>query len=626
MKKKLFLIFLILTMLTCIFALSVSAEGVTLSQDYDRTYTLDEVSYPLWEQDSEGNQHPLIWYLNGENEMRSVWADGQANEAGVYVSLGCWEGQLSKMTVYESNGKTYTSDLSFVIVNLNGVELTHKDELYPLEYVHAKAFHTNETIPSLTEAILNENAVLRAIFLPDTLKHIGWSQGITSTMAAFYSFNNCTALEYVEFHPGTVLDDNTLNRGAFVNCSSLKAISLPDSIKIFGNAALAGCSSLTAVYLPAALTTLSGAGNPFANSDNIYFVNEPFRMNSVNDIPSKPKMYYFPQGLTSFGATVLSPNANKAVVISKNVTFHSTKMYAGSGVEAAVYLGNMTSLSLTKEQSTALNIFMPNTTALPTVTATGSTSGSAVYLCKLNKSFVFDQSSWKDETVHVEDPSKSVITKEPNCVDNAWGNIYCFCGEYIGEIEIENSNDGEKHDLENAIVINIVYDDFASTGTKMLKCPKCNAEGITEGEVPALFTCNGYSAPENGDGGIAVDYSVNLETIAEYERLTGETVSYGIYAATQSGLGDKDIFDENGEVVGGALTVALTKRYTKVSIKLVGFNTDALKATKFTLGAYVEVVGTEGKKISYLQSGEVADGDKYAFVSFNDVVNNALSK
>ncbi len=167
---------------------------------------------------------------------------------------------------------------------------------------------------------------------------------------------------------------------------------------------------------------------------------------------------------------------------------------------------------------------------------------------------------------------------------------------------------------------------YLSAGVYTVSCTNDGCTYNVTEDAPALFTCNGYSAPENGEGGIAVDYSVNLEAIAEYERLSETTVSYGIYAATQSGLGDKDIFDENGEVLGGALTVALTKRYTKVSIKLVGFNTDALKATKFTLGAYVEVVGTEGKKISYLQSGKVAEGDKYAFVSFNDVVNNALSK
>ena len=617
MKKKLFLAFIIVTMLACIFALSVSAEEIS-TPSYDRTYTNDGVSYPLWEQDSEGNYHPLIWYLNSENQMCSVWADGKTNQDGAYLEIGCWESQLSKMTVHESDGSTYTSDLSFVIVNLNGVELTHKGELYPIKYVHSKVFHTNDTIPSVTELILNENTVLNAVFLPDTLEHIGWSQGLTNTMAAFYSFNNCTALEYVEFHSNTVLDDNTLNRGAFVNCSSLKAISLPDSIKVFGNAALADCTSLTAVYLPSSLTTFSGAGNPFANSSNMYFVNEPFMMNSASDVPSRPDVYYFPKGLTSFGAAILGSNANKTVVISENVTSHSTKMFAGSGVETVVYLGDMTSFKLTAEQETKLNVLLPNTTAVPTVSATGSTNGSAVYLCKLNKSFLFDENAWNDEAVHIEDPSKSVITKEPTCVDNAMKDTTCFCGAYIGEVEIENSNNGGKHDVENATVINISYTDFAKTGYKTLKCAKCGADNITV-EAEALFSCLGYSAPEDGRGGIAIGFTVNNVAIAEYEEATGKTLKYGVFAVLQSRLGDNDIFSKDGAAAEGAINADITSyEFALFELKIVGF-TDEQKDTKLAMGAYVAITDGETTEYSYMQGAEPNEGENYYFVSYNDI-------
>ena len=619
MKKKLFLTFLILTMLACIFALSVSAEE-TSTIDYARTYTLNGVSYPLWEQDGEGNYHPLIWYLNSENKMRSVWADGETNANGAYVSLSCFEGQLSKMTVYESGGASYTSDLSFVIVNLNEVQLNHKGEPWPIKYVHAKVFHTNTTINSAAELKLNENNVLKAVFLPNTLVHIGWAQAhVANTVAAFYSFNNCTALEYVEFHKDTQLDDKTLNRGAFLNCSSLKALSLPDCITTIGNAALADCSSLEAVYLSQNLTTLSSGGNPFANSSNLYFVNKSFIMNSSKDIPQKPEVYCFPSGLTSFGATILSPKTNKIVVISENVTSHSTKMFAGSGVETVVYLGDMTSFKLTLEQTTKLNVLMPNTTAQPTVSATGNTNGSAVYLCKLNKSFAFDENSWKDATVHIEDPSKSAVIKEPNCVENAWKNTYCFCGAYMGEVEISNSNNGGEHDLENAIVANIVYGDFTSIGTKVLKCPRCSAEDITGGEAPALFTCLGYSAPEDGRGGIAIGFTVNNEAIKEYEEATGKTVKYGLFA-TMSNIGTDDIVDENGVPTNDSTLVAeVPKDYVILELKITGF-TDEYKDTRFAMGAYVEVTDDEAREYSYLQYGTPDENEKYCFVSYNDVI------
>ena len=617
MKKKLFLAFVIVAMLACVFAISVNAEEIS-TPSYDREYTIDGVSYPLWEQDSEGNYHPLIWYLNSENKMCSAWADGQTNANGTYVKIGCSGTQLSSMTAYEDSGASYESNISFILVNLNGVELTYNNTIYPIKYIRFSVFHTDNAAGS-SSYYYKENNLLKAVFLPNTLSHIGWHDKkiVNGADSLFYSFSNCTALEYVEFHSSTVLDDNTLNKGAFTNCSSLKAISLPNSIKIFGNAALGGCTSLTAVYLPSSLTTLSGAGNPFVDCNNVYFVSEPFMMNSASDVPSKPDVYYFPQGLTSFGKAVLSANANKTVVISENVTSHSTSMFAGSGVETVVYLGDMTSFGLTKAQSAALNVLMPNTTTVPTVSATGSTNGSAVYLCKLNKSFIFDENIWKDETVHIEDPSKSFKTKEPNCVDNAKKSTTCFCGTYIGEVEVENSNYGGEHNLDET-TLNIAYIDFTKTGYKTLICEKCYAEVITE-EAAALFTCLGYSAPNYGNGGIAIGFTVNNKAIAEYEEATGKTLKYGVFAVLKDSLGENDIFGENGTVANGVINAEISRRdFAAFELKIIGF-TDDQKDTKLAMGAYVAVTHGDATEYSYMQVGTPGEGEKYCFVSYNDI-------
>ncbi|MBE6664023.1 MAG: leucine-rich repeat domain-containing protein [Ruminococcaceae bacterium] len=178
------------------------------------------------------------------------------------------------------------------------------------------------------------------------------------------------------------------------------------------------------------------------------------------------------------------------------------------------------------------------------------------------------------------------------------------------------------HDIKTTIIYENGYDKI---GVQLTTCTNRGCKHEISLKVDALFICKGYSAPENGAGGIAIDYVVNIEAIEEYERVTNVTISYGIYASTQNNLGDGYIFDENGTVADGALTAALNKQYTKIQIKLVGFNTDELKATKFAIGAYVKAIDSESQKISYLQSGEIADGDKYAFVSFNDIVNSASS-
>ena len=188
----------------------------------------------------------------------------------------------------------------------------------------------------------------------------------------------------------------------------------------------------------------------------------------------------------------------------------------------------------------------------------------------------------------------------------------------MGEVEIENTNNGGEHDLENAIVISIAYDDFASVGTRVLKCPKCGVEDITD-EAPALFTCLGYSAPEDGSVAVVIKFTVNSEAILEYENITGKTVKYGLFA-TMSNIGTDDIVDENGVPTNDSTLVAeVPKDYVILELKITGF-TDEYKDTRFAMGAYVEVTDGEAREYSYLQYGTPDENEKYCFVSYNDVI------
>ena len=63
-----------------------------------------------------------------------------------------------------------------------------------------------------------------------------------------------------------------------------------------------------------------------------------------------------------------------------------------------------------------------------------------------------------------------------------------------------------------------------------------------------------------------------------------------------------------------------------MEIKVVGFKTDAHKSAQVILGAYVIEVDGEKKTVSYLQSGEIAEGKKYASKSYNDLVPAVLAE
>ena len=167
--------------------------------------------------------------------------------------------------------------------------------------------------------------------------------------------------------------------------------------------------------------------------------------------------------------------------------------------------------------------------------------------------------------------------------------------------------------------VSVIYNDFTDVGIKRIKCKVC--EVVNTIETPAMFTCLGYSAPENGTGGIAIGFTVNNVAIAEYEEATGKTLKYGVFAVLQDRLGENDIFGEDGTAAEGVISAEITNyQFVAFELKIVGF-TDERKDTKLAMGAYVAVTDGETKEYSYLQDetkGTTA-GD-YFFVSFNDLV------
>ena len=166
--------------------------------------------------------------------------------------------------------------------------------------------------------------------------------------------------------------------------------------------------------------------------------------------------------------------------------------------------------------------------------------------------------------------------------------------------------------------VSIIYNDFTDVGIKRIKCKVC--EVVNTIEVPAMFTCRGYSAPEDGRGGIAIGFTVNNVAIAEYEEATGKTLKYGVFAVLQSKLKDKDVFAENGTVAEGVISAEITNyQFVAFELKIVGF-TDEQKDTKLAMGAYVAVTDGETTEYSYMQSGASNENEKYCFVSYNDIV------
>lgn len=167
----------------------------------------------------------------------------------------------------------------------------------------------------------------------------------------------------------------------------------------------------------------------------------------------------------------------------------------------------------------------------------------------------------------------------------------------------------------------IVYESYLEKGIKTTICPICSALGKGE-DVDSLFTCQGYSVPENGQGGISVFYLINDGAIAEYERVTGKRISYGVFAASQAKLGENEAVNVDGTLAEFVLGQEIDGTYIGAfEIKVTGFVTEEQKAAKIVLGAYAITADEEEATVSYLMASTPVQGAKYAYITFNEIFN-----
>ena len=232
---------------------------------------------------------------------------------------------------------------------------------------------------------------------------------------------------------------------------------------------------------------------------------------------------------------------------------------------------------------------------------------------------------------------KTAITA-PTCTAQGYTTYTCSCGatkvadyeEPTGEHTAENGVctvcgvdvycSDASHNLQT---VDIAYPNgYDKVGVKSVKCLDCDAK-VTETKSPALFVCKGYSVPSGDRIGVSVGFEVNRAALAEYQEVTGKSVRYGAFAVAKSNIEGKEIFDENGNLVGGVICAELSEDYAfdKFDIIIVGFADDQ-KDLPFAMGAYIGVAEGEKTEYSYIQRDAAIGSEKYSFTSFDAIVNS----
>ncbi len=533
MKKKLLLTLAIVSMLACIFAISVSAKTVT---------TLDgkEVTVTTYD-DAPARTNIVI-----STDDVVVFDDGFCCPTGYVfkdqnsISKGKWGGPSIASAfdfsyVNKKTGKTYTFD--------NVVELD-----FP------------QGLTTIGDYLAHKVTNLRRVSLPDSVVNLG---GCT--------FQETSNLEECTFEHNENSGLTIISTYMFCN-TAIKAISIPDCVTtIKGEAAFSTCSNLGAVYLPKSLTTIQGGAQGKATFDacnNMYFVNEPF---TYDNIPEKPEVYYFPANFSSISDQCIfrqCNNLNSVMVFDTAMTsIPNIYTFQGSSNSTVVFLGNMTEVDA-KYWGSVKTIYFANKADLQASDIATLTGSQTKYYCNA-----------EGNTNHLYLVEENTA---PTCLLAGVKGYACFCGVASDAAETIPALGHEKNALlaKYFAEVNGTLDYYNDMVTEH-SCTRCTETVFGTEKDTALFTKKGYSYSQFDSSSFSYTIYVNADAIKSYnaELLYGIVVSANVNGAPISYLDGKISHDDK--------TIAIEFQNTSVAYSIITAkltNVDA--TTELHMSAY----------------------------------------
>ena len=429
-------------------------------------------------------------------------------------------------------------------------------------------------------------------------------------------FTACSALEYIKLPVNTT----KITSGTFSGCKKVQIANLSElkNLTTIGSGAFKDTETLV-FTLPDTITTIeSEAFRSAFKKGGSFTINPTSNLQTIgtdafNDC-SKLGNIYIPSTVTTLEVGAFRKVAFKTIENFENCQITVLNDYVFDSAWA------LTSIKLPKTLTTIGNafnansslkvVYIPSTVTSVADTFTGDQPTNVVYVFTGKDTSVFENCSrfTGANVIAGKDYNPSTSYTGINLVVG-----YSDCVVYNGGV----------HGAEvNSFEITSYLEPIKLTSN----CSVCDFVLEANGQIPALFETLGYSAPENGIGGISIGYRVNSEAIEEYEEKSGKTVNYGLFVGVKDVIGTGDILNENGEANQGVVKVAMPKEnFLVFSVKIVGFGENQ-KDTQFAFGAYVIAEKNGTKEIGYMQEGTKKENDRYVFTSFNEVVALVKSK
>ena len=617
MKKKILLTLLVVAMLVCVFAISVSAADITVdginyktsgttatfNADNPTDGTVTELVIP------ETITHEGVTYnVTGASRGSSWPSDNAIINSVQKVTLPATVKSVPSHIFRNYKGLTEVTFLG-EISSFNNAEfyqctaLTKVTFTYPDKITRFGGYTfsgctalTTVAIPSTvtyvgTETFYNCKLITNVIDLPNltgidgsafrgceslTTIKIGGTFTVVPA-SCFWDCKSATTIDLTGAPNVTAIYGNAIRA-----CAKLKSFHIADGVTSIGEYAFYQCYALESLNFPTTLTKISDSS--FRNCSAI--TSFDFSNTGITSIPSNSlrdctslSELKLPNTVTSIGGNAIQETKLTSVIFPRSITSISNDAFANN---RKIYFMIFPEIA---EDNTSINAggihdYYPKVVIYPGNTYEHLTSSGKLFAGYTVKPF------------SEYDPNTTYTTKT-----FFYGATTCSsCNGLLA--------DGTSFE----------YTDYLSSMKETQGCTNCDAKTTVSSYEP-MFKFLGYSVPEKeGVYSLCVGYSMNRDSISAYEEKTEKTVSYGVIAvATDRITEGKTPLEMVGTV---PVVQAPLSNLGSVSLRITGFTTDIQKAIKLTMALYVTETANEESTTVYLQSTQCANPSGYSISQY----------
>ncbi len=591
MKKKILLISLMVALIACLFAISISAATIYKDSagnelfryvDENADYDFDSYSGSFPKTDTDGNA--LTWYITATTtdgadtihtvaSLKTLGEAGNINASGAYsftspvtnkntVSVNFPDNSGIKTWAFSSFGgynSRKTNNILFVYCPNTLTAFANN----PFQETQVIVVELDDETPitAIPQNFAHEARNLEKINIPATVTVINGNTSQNGT-----PFYNNKSLVKVTFASNDTL--TAINGEAFKGCSALKEITLPVTVTTLART-FDECTSLEVVRLGASLEKTT-AYSTFRKCENL-------------------KIYYIPATFTTINMHTFTNDSGTSGPVDTVFFYAGTRAQFDVFYNAAVSSGK--NERVTSGYKEEYIVEWDSTKPDSYYTNLATTEGHKLYVVNYGVCEAFYGG------IHELDPEKS----------NDCAGVCANCGKL--------SVSANPVHVEKVV---ITYEDLAKAGLKVTTCENENCTLHKEEALNAIFTYAGFSSDIATKEYICVGYMVDQDAYAEYKHSLGnKSISFGFVAAAIDYVnGATQLIGEDGNAIGNnviqapAVEIEDYASYNAFDFKLKGdFANEAYSSLKLGMALYTMIRETVNGEDVYTVNYVVADGE-----------------